>query len=82
MQLSDGQCGDFLEIVGYQGAPSCYRQQLLALGLTPGTLLTIRRMAPFGDPIEIECRGARLILRKQESNILKLKKIEPCTSLD
>lgn len=43
------------------------RQRLLELGLTKGTLCTLVRFAPLGDPLELEVRGYRLSLRKAEA---------------
>lgn len=36
------------------------------MGLTPGTEFKVVKIAPLGDPIEIDLRGYRLCLRKQE----------------
>ena len=39
------------------------RHHLLDMGLTPGTEVTLRKVAPMGDPIEVELRGYELTLR-------------------
>jgi Fe2+ transport system protein FeoA len=41
--------------------------RILEMGLTPGTLVTMRGRAPLGDPIEFEVRGFRLSLRGTEA---------------
>lgn len=43
------------------------RQRLLEMGLTKGIVVTVIRVAPLGDPIEIELRGYRLSLRRKEA---------------
>ena len=43
------------------------RQRLMEMGLTKGISVTVIRVAPFGDPIEIELRGYRLSLRRKEA---------------
>jgi ferrous iron transport protein A len=43
------------------------RQRLLEMGLTKGITVSVIRMAPLGDPIEIELRGYRLSLRRKEA---------------
>ncbi len=43
------------------------RQRLLEMGLTKGSTIEFVRVAPLGDPIEIEIRGYRLSLRKEEA---------------
>ena len=47
------------------------RQQLLAMGLTPGTEFEVVRFAPFGDPIQIKVRGFLLGLRRIEMDTLQ-----------
>lgn len=41
--------------------------RLQEMGLTPGAIFHVVKIAPFGDPIEIELRGYRLCLRKREA---------------
>ena len=41
--------------------------RLLAMGITPGTIVRVERVAPLGDPIEIHVRGYRLMVRKSEA---------------
>ena len=43
------------------------RQRLLEMGLTKGVTVSVIRVAPMGDPIEIELRGYRLSLRRKEA---------------
>lgn len=47
--------------------PPDIRQRLLEMGLTPGTLCTVVRFAPLGDPMELRVRGYHLSLRKAEA---------------
>ena len=54
--------------VGGDGALRC---RLLDMGLTPRTRVTLQKVAPMGDPIEIRVRGYELTLRVEEA-----KKIE------
>lgn len=42
-------------------------RRLEEMGLTPGTTFRVVKIAPFGDPIEIDLRGYRLCLRKGET---------------
>ncbi len=43
------------------------RCRLLDMGLIPGTTVSIQKMAPMGDPIELLVRGYRLTLRKADA---------------
>ena len=48
--------------VGGEGSLRC---RLLDMGLIPKTLVTMQKVAPLGDPIEIRLRGYELTLRKE-----------------
>lgn len=43
------------------------RQRILDMGLTRGAEVTVRKMAPLGDPLEVTVRGYELSLRKAEA---------------
>lgn len=70
--LAVGQSGC---IVGYEQGDRAYREKLLSMGLTPGTHFTLTRQAPMGDPIEIELRGFKLSLRKDEAAAIRVETI-------
>ena len=49
-----------------------YRQKLLSLGMLPGSSFNVVRLAPLGDPIQIETRRVSLVLRKKDLDLLTL----------
>lgn len=51
------------------------RKHILDMGLTPGTEVTLVKIAPMGDPIEIRIRGYELTLRKADAAFIGLKDI-------
>jgi ferrous iron transport protein A len=63
-------------VVGYEKAYQGYKGKLLSMGLTPGTEFTVIRHAPLGDPVEIEVRGFKLSLRKQEADALCVEEVD------
>jgi ferrous iron transport protein A len=67
--------GDNCRILGFTQPNTGYRKKLLAMGLTPGTAFTVKRLAPLGDPIEIYVRGFSLSLRKTEASVLSIEKL-------
>jgi ferrous iron transport protein A len=72
IHLKDLNVGDEAEIVGfYEGDPE-YQRKLMSLGLTRGAKIKLLRVAPLGDPMVIEVRGANISLRKNEADILKV----------
>ncbi len=72
---ADLKVGEKVQIVGYQAGQEAYRRQLMALGLLPGTELSIIRIAPLGCPIQINVRGTRIGLRRKEADLLKLTRV-------
>jgi len=69
--------GDQVRIIGFDSTgDKVYRSCLLAMGLTPGTVFEVSRLAPLGDPIEIKVRGYHLSLRKVEAAILRVELID------
>ena len=47
--------------------------RLQEMGLTPGTVFRVVKVAPFGDPVEIDLRGYRLCLRKRETDGIEIE---------
>ena len=68
--LQDTIVGETVSVSGYRRGATTYREKLLAMGLTKGTEITVERIAPLGDPVEILVRGFALSLRKGEASAL------------
>ena len=73
MTLNELKIGDsgVITAVGGEGALRC---RLLDMGLTPRTLVTLRKVAPMGDPIEIHVRGYELTLRGEDARQITVEK--------
>lgn len=53
------------------GGEGAVRRRIMDMGITKGTEIYVRKVAPLGDPIEVTVRGYELSLRKAEAeNIL------------
>lgn len=61
LQVGQGGC---VEAVAGDAALT---QRLMAMGLLPGTAVTVVRVAPLGDPITIELHGSQLSIRRREA---------------
>ena len=61
-----------LRTIGGQGE---LRHHLLDMGLTPGTEVTLRKIAPMGDPIEVELRGYELTLRLADAAKIEVENV-------
>ena len=71
--FSELKVGDRARVVGYPLGADGYFGQIKRLGLTPGTPFRVVRVAPFGDPMEIEVRGFRLSLRRAEAGAMEVE---------
>ncbi len=69
LSLTDLQVGERATVVGFRDR-SGYVNNLLRLGLIPGTTFQVLRRAPLGDPLEIQFRGFLLALRPAEAGEL------------
>ncbi len=69
-KLPDIKLGNKGRISGFVPGSQSYRRHLLSLGLTPGTEFKVSRVAPLGDPIEINVRGTSISLRKNEAVVI------------
>lgn len=47
------------------------RRRIMDMGITKGTEIYVRKVAPLGDPIEITVRGYELSLRKADAEIIE-----------
>ena len=75
MTLKDLLPGDRARVAGFLEGGNAYRRKLLSLGLTPGAELSVTRVAPLGDPVEIRVRGFALSLRRDEAATLSVEKL-------
>ena len=73
--LKNLSVGDRARVLGFADTGGAYRRKLLSMGLTPGVELSITRVAPLGDPVEIRVRGFALSLRKNEADALSVEKL-------
>lgn len=68
-KLKIGSSG-VITAVGGDGSLRC---RLLDMGLTPRTRVTLQKVAPMGDPIEIRVRGYELTLRIEEAEKIEVE---------
>ncbi len=59
-----------ITVVGGEGALRCH---LLDMGLIPRTRVTLTRVAPLGDPLELRLRGYTLTLRKEDAAMIEVE---------
>ena len=49
------------------------KRRIMDMGLTKGTEIFVRKVAPLGDPIEIKVRGYELSLRKADAELIEIE---------
>ncbi|KAF0187592.1 MAG: ferrous iron transport protein [Desulfobulbaceae bacterium] len=76
LHLGSMTVGDRGIVTGYTKESRTYRARLLAMGLTRDTSFTVTRLAPLGDPVEIEVRGFALSLRREEAATIMVRREE------
>ena len=72
-KMAPGEYGHVLEL-----CRDCdVRAHLLELGFTPGTEITVLRVAPLGDPLTVRIRGYQLSLRRREAEAIFMRRCPP-----
>ncbi len=71
MTLNELKIGATAKIVRLNGEGSVKRR-MMDMGLTKGTEVTVRKVAPLGDPIELTVRGYELSIRKDEAAAIEV----------
>lgn len=75
-QMKPGESGTVSAI----GGSGQLRHRLTAMGVTPGARLTVRKLAPFGDPMEINIRNYALAIRLQDAQAILVDQPGKCRS--
>ena len=76
MTLDQCSVGHTARIAAVRGT-GALRCRLLDMGLIPGTAVTVIKVAPMGDPIEIRLRGYELTLRKEDASMIETEEVAP-----
>ena len=72
MTLGEAQVGSTVTVQKIEGA-GAYKRRIMDMGITKGTQLYIRKVAPLGDPVEITVRGYELSVRKNDAKCVIVK---------
>lgn len=67
--LKDVKCGQTVRVKKIQGEGPV-RRRIMDMGITKGSEIYVRKVAPLGDPIEINIRGYELTLRKFDAEMV------------
>ncbi len=72
MTLGDAKVGSTVVVTKIEG-DSAYKRRIMDMGITKGSELYIRKVAPLGDPVEIAVRGYELSVRKDDAQCVQVK---------
>lgn len=72
MTLNELPVGSTSRIIAVNGV-GALRRRLLDMGLTPRTEVTVRKIAPMGDPMEVHLRGYALTLRMDDAREIEVE---------
>ena len=70
--LRDISIGGSAKVVKLHGEGAT-RRRIMDMGITRGVMLTIRKVAPLGDPIEVTVRGYELSIRKSDAAMIEVE---------
>ena len=70
--LKEVECGQSVSVVKLHGA-GAVKRRIMDMGITKGTEVFVRKVAPLGDPIEVTVRGYELSLRKADAEMIEVQ---------
>ncbi len=69
--LKDAKVGQTVTVVKLHGE-GAVRRRIMDMGITKGIEIYIRKVAPLGDPVEVNVRGYELSLRKADCEMVEV----------
>ena len=72
--LKDVRVGESATVAALTGA-GALKRRIMDMGLTKGTRVYVRKVAPLGDPIELTVRGYELSIRKDEAASVEVTEV-------
>ncbi|ARP50660.1 MULTISPECIES: FeoA family protein [Caproicibacterium] len=70
--LKDVKVGESATVQKLHGE-GAVKRRIMDMGLTKGTQLTVRKVAPLGDPMELHVRGYELSVRKADAEMIEVE---------
>ena len=71
MTLREAKIGQTV-IVRKLSGEGAVKRRIMDMGITKGVTVTVRKVAPLGDPIEVTVRGYELSLRKADADMIEV----------
>ena len=70
--LRDAKIGETVKVVKLHGE-GAIKRRIMDMGITKGTDVYVRKVAPLGDPMEVTVRGYELSLRKADAEMIEVQ---------
>ena len=70
--LRDVKVGENVRVVKLYGE-GAVKRRIMDMGITKGVEILVRKVAPLGDPIEVNVRGYELSLRKMDAEMIEVE---------
>ena len=70
--LKEVKCGRTVRVVKLHGE-GAVKRRIMDMGITKGTDIYVRKVAPLGDPVEVTVRGYELSLRKADAEMIEVQ---------
>ena len=70
--LREAKIGDTVKVVKLHGE-GAVKRRIMDMGITKGVEIFIRKVAPLGDPVEVNVRGYELSLRKADVEMIEVE---------
>ena len=70
--LRDLKVGESAKVVKLHGE-GAIKRRIMDMGITKGAEISVRKVAPLGDPIELTVRGYELSLRKSDAETIEIE---------
>lgn len=75
MLLSEGVPGRRYKVRSIKGESLTLMRRMVDMGVVPGSVVEVERVAPLGDPVEVLVRGYHLSLRREEASAVEVEEV-------
>ena len=72
--LRETKIGETVKVVKLHGE-GAIKRRIMDMGITKGTEVYVRKVAPLGDPVELTVRGYELSLRKADAEMIEVEAV-------
>ena len=69
--LKQAKVGDTVTVVKLHGE-GAVKRRIMDMGITKGVTVYVRKVAPLGDPVEVNVRGYELSIRKSDAEMIEV----------